>query len=444
MIRRFVLPLAATLAWLLFAVPAWAADPLVRAQVQPQGRIVVGQQVTISVDVLVPNFFLSPPKFPQLDIPNALVLLQDGAQNLVETIDGNTYAGIRRTYAITPQAPGEFTLPQAQITFAYAAVPGQPPVDGSVTLPAEKFTVAGVPGAPAGGAATVAAKVTMTQTLDRDPKKLAAGDTLVRTVTIHAEGMQAMLIPEPEFTAPDGVRLYRHDPRLTDEKGRQSEITGGTRTDTLTYAFTKAGDYTLPAVEVRWFDPASGKSEVASAPAVVVQVATAAAFKPAIAPPQQAAEPSAARQLHWLRYGALAVAAMVLLAAIVWIAVRLWSRLSAWRTARRDKREHSEASYFKRFEQACRTGDGLAVYASLDSWSRRAGVSPLSAWLQRIGEASAQREYASFEGAVFGAGSRGTWNPRLLAEGMSRARMAWLRHRASSIAPSPALPELNP
>ncbi|RWC30884.1 MAG: hypothetical protein EOS27_12140 [Mesorhizobium sp.] len=444
MIRHPILSLLALSAWLMFPAVAWSADPLVRARVQTQGQIVVGQQVTITVDVLVPNFFMSSPRFPRPDIPNAVVLLQDGAQNLVETIDGTTYAGIRRSYLVTPQTPGDFTLPQAQIMFSYAAVPGQPPVDGAVALPTETFVVAGVPGA-SGAGTTVAAKVTVTQTLDRDPKKLAAGDALVRTVTVRASGMQAMMIPEPDIGTPDGVRLYRHDPRLSDEKGPQGQITGGTRTDTLTYAFDKAGDYTLPAIEIRWFDPASGTTELATAPAVVAHVGEAAAFVPAIAPPRQAAESEPDRQFPWLRDAAWAVAATILAAAAFWIIPRLWRRFAVWRAMRRERRARSEAAYFSRFEQACRSGDGLAVYASLDSWSRRAGTMPLAVWLQRTGERSAEQEYARFEEAVFGAHlSDRTWNLQRLAQAMSRARIAWQRQAPSDAMTSPKLPELNP
>ena len=274
--------LFAVLLFLLATVGALrAGEPLARVELLTKPPIVPGQQVQIQVDVLVPNFFLSAPKFPVFDLPNAIVTLPDtGAVNLVETIGGESYAGIRRTYLVTPQAAGEFTLPQTRITFSYAAVPGQTS-EGSVTLSPLTFTVAG---APAGGGAA-AAKITVMQDLDRDPKGLKAGDTLVRTITIQAQGMQAMMIPVPQFEVPDGVRLYPHDPVLSDNQDQRNGPVGGKRVDRVTYAFEKEGSYQLPAIEIGWYDPATQKHEVAKAPEVTVTVAAQPGFTPAIKPP---------------------------------------------------------------------------------------------------------------------------------------------------------------
>ncbi|WP_457813293.1 BatD family protein [Sinorhizobium meliloti] len=116
--------IAALFCWIAAAGPALSADPLARASLQSKGTLYAGQQILIDVDVLVPNYFLQPPQFPAIDLPGAIVTLDDGrALNLNETIDGTAYSGIRRTYIVTPQSPGDFTLPPAVITFGYAAVP---------------------------------------------------------------------------------------------------------------------------------------------------------------------------------------------------------------------------------------------------------------------------------------------------------------------------------
>ena len=85
---------ASCLAVLLFALisaaPLHAAEPVVRVDILTPAPIVAGQQVQVQVDVLVPNFFLSPLQFPIFDLPNAIVTLPDvRALNLVETIDGD-------------------------------------------------------------------------------------------------------------------------------------------------------------------------------------------------------------------------------------------------------------------------------------------------------------------------------------------------------------------
>lgn len=430
--------LAALLLFLASVVQLHAAEPTVRVDILTPAPIVAGQQVQVQVDVLVPNFFMSPPQLPIFDIPNAVVTLPDvRAQNLVETIGGESYSGIRRFYFVTPQVPGDYVLPPAEITFAYAAVPGQA-TNGSVKLPSVKFTVAGVPGAAAGNMAA-ATRLSVTQTLDREPDRLKAGDTLVRTVTVDAQGMQAMMIPVPDFAAPDGVRVYPHDPVLSDPQGN------GKRIDRVTYAFEKPGSYVLPAVDIDWYDPASQKHETASAPEIAVSVAEAAAFKPAIAPPAAPDQPAPAAWKGWLPYWPWAAAVVAGIAVLAWLITRALPRLAAWRHARRMEHEQSEAAYFRRFEDACQTGKLPVIYSALDSWSRKAGVAPVSSWLRQTGDEATQQEFARFESAIFAAqpGAEPCDLGKLLT-GMARARKHWLVNSAGRIASSPALPALNP
>lgn len=425
------------LAILLFLVAVTglkAAEPLLRVEILTQPPIVPGQQVQIQVDVLAPNFFLSPPKFPLFDLPNAVVTLPDErAVNLTETINGERYAGIRRSYVVTPQTAGDFTLPPAAIPFTFAAVPGQPGAEGSVTLPPQTFTVAG---APAGGGAA-AQQVTVTQDLDRDPKTLKAGDMLVRTVTVTAEGMQAMMIPVPDFTAPEGVRLYPHDPVLTDTLDQAQGTIGGTRVDRVTYGFETAGTYTLPVIEIAWYDPKTQKNEVAQAPEIAVTVAAAAGFTPAIKPPE-IVEPEPREPVN-VRLLAGVAAGLVGLVVLGWLGARLWRALKAWRQARRYRYEQSEAYSFRQFSTACRNGEAPAVYAALQSWAGRAKVAPLRDWLK--GDA-ALAEYGRLETSLF-AGMSGSFDAEKLLAGITTARQRWLDQQTAVSMPA-ALPPLNP
>jgi hypothetical protein len=418
-----------------------AAEPIARARILTPDPIVAGQQVELQVDVLVPNFFMSSPQYPIFDLPNAVVTLPDSrAQNLVETIDGEDFAGIRRSYVITPQVAGDFVLPPAAITFTYAAVPGQA-TKGSVTLPQLKFTVTGAPGGAAGPVA-IAAKVTVTQTLDRAPASLKAGDTLVRTVTTVAEGMQAMMIPVPAFEAPEGVRVYPHDPVLTDQTTVGQGSVGGKRVDRVTYGFEKPGTYKLPAIEIGWYDPAARKNDTAEAPEITVTVAEAAAFGPAIAPPVPAADQPDATKIPRLRDIALAVAGIVVLALLAFLGARLWPKLAARRRVRRLEEEQSEAAFFKHFEQACRDGDAAKAYRALDAWSRRARVAPITAWLAVFGNEATRTEFERLQGAVFAAKPQAC-DTGGLAGGIAKARSAWLAGAKTDAHPA-ALPSLNP
>ncbi|PJR14513.1 BatD family protein [Sinorhizobium meliloti] len=434
---------AALFCWVAAAGPALSADPLARAALQSEGTLYAGQQILIDVDVLVPNYFLQPPQFPAIDLPGAIVTLDDGrALNLNETIDGTAYSGIRRTYIVTAQSSGDFTLPPAVIPFGYAAVPPQA-TRGEVTLPPLRFTVREAPANAGERPGVVAAKVSISQELDRDPAALKAGDTLVRTIAVRAVGLRAMMIPEPDFSAPDGVRLYRQDPALSEETDRNGQSIAGIRKDVASYLFREPGTYVLPAVALSWFDPASAATESASAPAVSVTVAAAASHSPAIAPP--AVEPQRP-PFDWLRLAVIG-GGVLLTALFLWASANGLSRLEAWWQERRSKERQSEPAFFRQLEQACRSGSDEAIARALNAWSRKAGVMPLEFWLDRFADAETQQVYRTRQGALYGLAKASSPPVRgdLLLPGLKKARKIWLTQGEK--APrrrEPALHPLNP
>ncbi|MDX0991555.1 hypothetical protein GOL27_23780 [Sinorhizobium medicae] len=433
--------LAVLFCWLSTQGPSLSADPLARAALQSQGTLYAGQQILVDVDVLVPNYFLQSPQFPAIDIPGAIVTLDDGrALNLNETIDGTPYSGIRRTYIIVPQAAGDFTLPPVPITFGYAAVPPQA-TRGEVTFPPLRFTVRSAPGTAGDSPGIVAAKVSVSQELDQDPAQLKAGDTMVRTVTVRAEGLRAMMIPEPDFTAPQGVRLYRQDPSLSEETDRNGQSIAGLRKDVASYLFQDAGNYVLPAVTVSWFDPASAKTQSATAPAVSVTVSAAAALSPALAPPAPEPQRDAFDWLHLALIGGI----VLLTASSLWVAANGLSRLEAWWQERRSRERQSEPAFFRQVEQACKSGRDDAIARALDAWSRKAGAMPLELWLGRFADAETKQVYQAWQRTRYA--SQQASQPLgagLLLPGLKKAREAWLMQETEVPGRKPALLPLNP
>jgi hypothetical protein len=434
--------MASLLLWLLIAGAAHAADPVARAALQTKGTLYVGQEVLVDVDVLVPNYFLQPPQFPQFDLPGAIVTIEDGrALNLVETIGDTDYSGIRRTYVVTPQTAGTFMLPPARITFGYAAEPGKLTA-GAVTLPALRFNVEAAPGSSDGGN-VVAAEVTVTQVLDGDPAALKAGDTIVRTINVRAQGLRAMMIPEPDLSAPAGAKIYRQDPSLAEEKDDSGHVVAGTRKDVASYVFSEPGTYSLPAIELSWFDPATATTHIAGVPAVTVSVAPATAPASAIPPP------SPSERHHFYNWRDVALVVLIGLAAafVVWAVAIAMARLVNWWSARQLKRNQSEATFFRHAERALKDGNRLSITQTLDAWARRAGIRPLDAWLRRFADAGSIKAYEAYQRSLYGAlGVAPTVavTDQLLV-GLRRARSTWVATGdAGAARRKPGLPPLNP
>jgi len=415
--------LAALLA-LIGAATALAADaPQVRVRIEPSGPIYVGQSLRVDVTVLVPNFFMSSPEFPLFDLPGAIVTMPGaGAVNVNETINGITYAGIRRTYVIVPQREGTFVLPPVPITFQYAAVPGQPS-PGSVTLPPQKFDVLLPPGAKTAEGALPVARVTIKQQVEGLTKPLHVGDAITRTVEIFAEHTQSMMIPPPTFTAPAGVRVYRKDPQLSDVTDQQGQFLGGRRVDVATYLFDRRGAYTLPEISVSWFDPRANRAQLARAPDF--QVSVVRSSKPATA-----LAPAPGKPIDWLPSLALASAVILGILAISWLTPRWAKRARAFLAARRAAQRESEGAYFARLLAACRSNDPAQSYVSLGCWVRRAGSASIGDYLQTADDDELRKRVTALEHCLYSCAPQSDkWTGIPLATALERARQSLARHQ---------------
>ncbi|WDZ79500.1 hypothetical protein PWG15_29075 (plasmid) [Ensifer adhaerens] len=429
---------------LWFAGDTLAANPFARATLATKGTIYAGQQVEIDIDVFVPNYFLTPPQFPLFDLQGAVVTMPDDrGLNLNETVDGEAFSGIRKTYVITPQAAGNYALPTIVIPFGYAAVPGQT-TQGKVTVPRLKFAVEAVPGSVGGAPGVTAGEITITQTFDRDPAGLHVGDALVRTVTTRAAGLAPMMIPEPSLKAPEGVKIYQHDPVLSEERTPRGEVAAGLRKDTATYVFAEPGTFSLPAITLEWFNPQSGKTETAGADGAQVEVGAAPATEVALAPP---APPPAEEPFDWLWWTA-ATAAVLAFALLVQIAANLAGRLETWIDAALTRNAQSEETAFRHVLDACRDHDRVRLESALDRWSRKTGNVPLAKWVERFADPQTRTAFAHQRHARYGTLQSQHQRPDFarLRSGLKVARRRWLEDDFSDddSPPTDELPDLNP
>jgi BatD DUF11 like domain len=424
-----------------------AAQPQVRVAVETNGPVLVGQQVRVDVTVLAPNFFLSPPQFPAFDIPGAIVtLLDENALNSTETINGETYAGIRRTYAITPERAGDFTLPPVEIAFRYAAEPGKPGVAGSVTLPPQTLTARLAEGMQATRSPALVARVVVTQTLDGDTKNMKVGDALTRTVETFAANTQAMMIPPPTFDAPAGVRIYRRDPVLAEVTSDRGGFAGGRRTDQVTYVFEEPGSYALPAIDVGWFDAKTGTQEVSRAPEIDVSVAAAPApqtdMAPPTPPPQNELARNSASLSAWQRAFVFSLGIVIAALAGVWVLRKYWPRIRAWVQTRRQAYRASEGQAFARLKRACTDGDPDAAYRELGSWARCQGCKTVRALCED--EPSLRCETTKLERQLYGGTQAAAmWNGHALLEAATSLRASRRAGQRERQRPA-TLPTLNP
>ena len=76
-----------------------AGEPILRVTSDPP-RVVVGQQTTLRIEVLAPNYMTAPPELPTFQVRNA-VTRELPTVNISEQHDDLTYAGVRFEFAIS-------------------------------------------------------------------------------------------------------------------------------------------------------------------------------------------------------------------------------------------------------------------------------------------------------------------------------------------------------
>ena len=263
----------------LLSLNASAAEPQLKihAHLQPAEGAMVGGLVELQVDVLTDTWFTSAASLPELKLDGALVTPPDGrAQHLNQTIDGQSFSGLRYSYLITPNVARRFDIPPLTVS----ATPGQASNAINAHSQPLHFSAAQPPGFKPGETPLVASDVRLSQSLINSATPLKTGDSVTRQLTLQADGALAMALPIPPLAEVDGLSRYPQTPRVNRLDDGRGNVLGGQRIDAVTYRIDKAGAYTLPDIAVKWWDVKTQQSRIAQVPAVTFEAAANSAYKP--------------------------------------------------------------------------------------------------------------------------------------------------------------------
>lgn len=366
--KHFLLLLCAV----LWAQPAWAdaARVQARARLEPAGAVMPGQPVKLIVTALTTTWFTGAPVFPPLDVAGAIVSPPgEDASNLNQEIGGVRWFGVERSYVLTPQTGGEVLIPPITLLLQVGQISG--PVKASTAPITLQVKVVQRP--PGAENAIGTRRLEVRQTLDRPLAGLKQGDALTRTIQISADGVQGMLLPPTVFAPQAGLAVYAKPGKVTDINKERVGFLGSQRVDAATYVIQQAGDYTLPALNVPWWDTRANVLRTASIPALHFSAAAVPAYRPEIALPLDASAPAPARIKHVDVRNVLETCAALMVAglALAWGAPRIWRRAcglgAAWQR-RRLAWQHSEAAAWRRLQRALRAHRSGAVLTALYAW----------------------------------------------------------------------------
>jgi len=289
------------------------------------------------------------------------------------------------------------------------------------------------------------------QNVARSSPDLKVGDSIKRTVTIKAADTPAMLLPPPAFAKIDGLALYPGQPILQDSVDRRSGALSATRTDEATYMLQRAGDYTLPAIDIAWWNAHDGKIEHARADAVALHVID----NPAL----HADVPAGPRARGWdwhapvfwlLDHWLLTLIALLLVGGTAWFAPMAARNVRQRVAARRAAYRASEAWSFAQLRAAVHRGNPEKAYFALLDWLKRfAPLAPLhtvEALKRAAQDLALDHEIALIETDLFGPRKNGaaSGSTRQLLKRVTIARRRLTRSATTAAARSVLPGDLNP
>jgi hypothetical protein len=408
-------------------------QPIVRARIETESPVMVGETVTLSVDVLTPTWFPRAPQFPAaLHVDNAVAVFDESFRtNLFEQIDGESWSGIRRHYLIYPQLAGAYTVPPLEVEVVYALPNARPSEPLNLVGPPLSFEARVPPEAAALDYFIAARDFTLEQKVEPEADGLRVGDALTRTVTLRATDASSMMLPITDFPAVDGLAVYPDPTRASDTGGERGEARQATRVDEATYLLETEGSYTLPAIERSWWDVSAGRLREVSVPAVTFTVAPNPDLAGEIALPDEPEDAEAAPVKDepppwWRRWEALA--GLAVLALLAWLGRRYGPVLRARREDAERRRRESESAYFDRVLASCRRDDAGGTMRALLAWVDRVTPSGQSPTVGRLLDVAGDEELSGavrgLEGALYGAGDASGWRGDALARSLERVRGA--------------------
>lgn len=352
---------------LMLPVPLLAQteiQPQVTAEA-PTEPVTVGQPAIVRIKVLVPTFMPSPPVYPSLEKENLLVRLPERASGPVsETVNGETWTGVQRSYRLYPLQAGQIMFGAQDIVVTFADPDTNAPTQVSVPLPEMTLNAIVPDGARDLDPLIIATGFEVDQQIEGSTE-MENGGAVTRRLTANISGTTPFLIPEliPEIQDPL-LRAYPKEPRFAESEDRG--ILSGQRVDEITYLAQDGGQTELPPISVRWYNLETDQVETIDIEPVELTLA-----------PPKWQPPDAETILTVLVWIALLVLAF-------WGGLRFFGpRVKTWNQTRQQKYQASPEFALNALKIALQERDFSSTYAALEMWKARSAFPEMAFGLER-------------------------------------------------------------
>ncbi|MGZ8185491.1 MAG: BatD family protein [Methylobacter sp.] len=208
-------------------------------------------------------------------------------------LNGVGYLVTERKYAVFPQKSGQMTIKPLVLTAEVVTgnrlgfngfFNSQVTKTKKVSSKAITLNVKPVLSSFTGSHWLPAEQLVLKEEWSGDVKQMKVGEPLTRTLTLLAKGTTVGQLPElNNAKTDDKLKTYPDQPALQEQKKPDGLI--AFREEKIALIPSKAGSYTLPAIEVPWFNTQSQKIEIAGLPETTITAISVAGNQAAVKPP---------------------------------------------------------------------------------------------------------------------------------------------------------------
>ncbi|TYK64310.1 protein BatD [Colwellia echini] len=194
-------------------------------------------------------------------------------------INGKRYRVIEQTYAITPEQSGDFTLAAPVFSgevrqasnrrSSFLSFGQSKPV--SIVGKALNLNVLPIPTDYPSNTQWLPTEIlTLHQEWQGNDDKFTVGEPITRTITLTAAGLSKAQLPELVMQSTQGLKIYP-DQSESHSTLRENRLISQ-KVQNFAIVPSAPGDFTLPAMEVTWFNIITNKIEKATLPAKTITV----------------------------------------------------------------------------------------------------------------------------------------------------------------------------
>ncbi len=350
-------------------------------------------------------------------------------------IDNVRYRVLERNYAIFPQQSGTFTI--SGVTYNAEVSSGRQTFgtlgslrgrSRSVSLSSDDktITVKPIPSSVTDWWLP-ATDVRIEQSWMPDSSDLQVGDPVTWSYTINAEGLTSTQLPDVLPEELDGLKFYPEKAKANDLIVDGKLI--GRRTQTVAVIATEAGEITLPAIEIAWWNVVTDSPQLVKLPARTLRITGQETNAKTIEPVEvddsarvpdtttnddMTENPDVIETQNPLLYWQLATGFFILL----WLATLVWRRKQSVRTASEQigdghspKQSDTSKQLKKELARAVKSNDARQISRTLVATAHNidSDIHSLADLRGKMSDEGIRSELQSLEQARYSAQS--SWQP---------------------------------